>query len=195
MGWHDLYAVGAGCAQPATHGTGAAVGGAVTDSVKGRLSVFKYQDDGYRNNQFIDKNDTNERDELTAQVTALQSRDVVTRGEYNSVVAKLSTLDREAIALRSTAKSRLQMLQAERGKLEQTERENIALKRRYAALTAKANDAAAQVKALEKRVSRLQQQNRRLTEQLAAGGSGGAVGPDPPGAPSGRTPWGTGSRG
>lgn len=28
VGWHDLYAVGAGCAQPATHGTGAAVGGA-----------------------------------------------------------------------------------------------------------------------------------------------------------------------
>ena len=46
---------------------GAAVGGGLTDSLSGRLTVYQYQDNGFRNNTFLGRDDTNERDELTVR--------------------------------------------------------------------------------------------------------------------------------
>lgn len=46
---------------------GAAVGGGLTDNVNGRLSVYQYQDDGFRRNNFSGRDNTNERDELTVR--------------------------------------------------------------------------------------------------------------------------------
>jgi len=46
---------------------GAAVGGGLTDGLSGRLSVYQYQDDGFRRNKFSGSDDTNERDEFTVR--------------------------------------------------------------------------------------------------------------------------------
>jgi outer membrane receptor protein involved in Fe transport len=50
-----------------TFAAGAAVGGGITDDLKGRFSVYQYQDNGFRDNEFLGKDDTNERDELTVR--------------------------------------------------------------------------------------------------------------------------------
>jgi len=50
-----------------TYGLGGAVGGALTDTFGGRLSVYKYGNNGFRDNSYLSKDSTNERDELTAR--------------------------------------------------------------------------------------------------------------------------------
>ena len=50
-----------------TFAAGAAVGGGITDNLKGRFSVYQYQDNGFRDNEFLGKDDTNDRDELTVR--------------------------------------------------------------------------------------------------------------------------------
>ncbi len=55
--------VGAGNAD--TTITGGAVGGAITDSLSGRFTVYRYTDNGFRRNLYLGRDDTNERDELT----------------------------------------------------------------------------------------------------------------------------------
>ena len=44
---------------------GATVGGGLSESLNGRVSVYRYQDNGFRKNLFLGRDDTNERDELT----------------------------------------------------------------------------------------------------------------------------------
>lgn len=46
-------------------GLGAVVSGPLTDTVAGRLAVRQYQDDGFYRNTYLDKTDTNGRDELS----------------------------------------------------------------------------------------------------------------------------------
>ncbi len=46
---------------------GAAVGGPLTDSLGGRLALQQYRSDGYITNDFLQRDDTNERDEFTAR--------------------------------------------------------------------------------------------------------------------------------
>jgi len=46
---------------------GAAVGGPLTDSLGGRMSVHYYEDNGFRDNPFLDKDDTNGREELSVR--------------------------------------------------------------------------------------------------------------------------------
>ncbi len=57
--------IGAGNAD--TRILGAAAGGGLTDRLSGRLSVYSYQDNGFRHNTFLSRDDTNERDELTVR--------------------------------------------------------------------------------------------------------------------------------
>jgi len=45
----------------------AAVGGALSESVQGHVSLGKLQQDGFRNNTYLGRDDTNDRDELTAR--------------------------------------------------------------------------------------------------------------------------------
>jgi outer membrane receptor protein involved in Fe transport len=44
---------------------GAAIGGSLSENLSGRFSIYKYEDDGFRKNQFLGRDDTNGRDELT----------------------------------------------------------------------------------------------------------------------------------
>lgn len=46
---------------------GAAVGGGLTNNASGRVSVYLYEDSGYRNNAFLNRDDTNSRKEITAR--------------------------------------------------------------------------------------------------------------------------------
>ena len=46
---------------------GFAAGGAITDNLSGRISAYGYRDNGFRDNTFLDRDDTNERDERTAR--------------------------------------------------------------------------------------------------------------------------------
>src|SRR5690606_13902277 len=46
---------------------GALVSGALADNLLGRLAVQQYQSDGHIENSFLDRDDTAERDELTAR--------------------------------------------------------------------------------------------------------------------------------
>ena len=46
---------------------GIAVGGGIVDGLSGRLSVYQYEDSGFRNNLFLGRDDTNARDELTVR--------------------------------------------------------------------------------------------------------------------------------
>jgi iron complex outermembrane receptor protein len=46
---------------------GVAVGGGINDFTQGRFSVFKYEDNGFRNNEYLGRDDTNGRDELTVR--------------------------------------------------------------------------------------------------------------------------------
>jgi len=55
--------LGAGNADTRT--AGATVGGPLNGSVNGRVSVYSYRDNGFRDNLFSGRDDTNERDELT----------------------------------------------------------------------------------------------------------------------------------
>ncbi len=55
--------IGAGNA--ATTIAGATIGGGLTENLSGRFSVYQYRDNGFRRNQFLGRDDTNERDELT----------------------------------------------------------------------------------------------------------------------------------
>ncbi|MCP4831763.1 MAG: TonB-dependent receptor [Gammaproteobacteria bacterium] len=48
-----------------TYAVGAAVGGSLSNSLNGRFSIFNYTDNGFRNNDFLNRDDTNKRDELT----------------------------------------------------------------------------------------------------------------------------------
>lgn len=51
-----------------THSLGAAVGGSIIeDKLLGRVSVHSYQSDGYMENDFLDRDDTQDRDEITAR--------------------------------------------------------------------------------------------------------------------------------
>jgi len=50
-----------------TYALGGAVGGAFTDSFGGRISAYKFTNNGFRKNQFLGRDDTNERDELTVR--------------------------------------------------------------------------------------------------------------------------------
>ncbi|NOQ82072.1 MAG: TonB-dependent receptor [Methylophaga sp.] len=57
-----------GIAEYNTHNIGVAVGGAlVKDSLLGRMSVYSHQSDGYMDNDFLNRDDTQDRDELTAK--------------------------------------------------------------------------------------------------------------------------------
>jgi outer membrane receptor protein involved in Fe transport len=46
---------------------GAALGGPLSASLKGRVAVYQYTDNGFRNNRFLGRDDTNERDELSVR--------------------------------------------------------------------------------------------------------------------------------
>jgi iron complex outermembrane receptor protein len=50
-----------------TWSVGAAVGGPLSANIGGRVSVHNYEDDGFRNNQFKNAHDTNNREELTVR--------------------------------------------------------------------------------------------------------------------------------
>ena len=50
-----------------TKAFGAAVGGAITETLLGRFSIYKNSSDGYMENSFLDRDDTNDIDELTAK--------------------------------------------------------------------------------------------------------------------------------
>ncbi|NNL05512.1 MAG: TonB-dependent receptor [Xanthomonadales bacterium] len=50
-----------------TLGAGVAAGGALGDSVNGRFSVHHYRDDGFYDNVYLGRDDTNERNETTAR--------------------------------------------------------------------------------------------------------------------------------
>lgn len=67
-----------------TYAAGAAIGGGLTDNLKGRFSVYQYTDNGFRDNEFLGKDDTNERDELT--VRGKLSWDL---GDWNVLVSGL----------------------------------------------------------------------------------------------------------
>ena len=46
---------------------GARWGGNLTDSMSGRISVQQYESDGYVDNDYLNRSDTNSREELTAR--------------------------------------------------------------------------------------------------------------------------------
>lgn len=48
-----------------TRGWGGAISGPLTESLRGRFSAYRYQDNGFRRNTFLGRDDTNERDETT----------------------------------------------------------------------------------------------------------------------------------
>ena len=50
-----------------TFSAGAAVGGPIADSLAGRVSLHYYEDNGFRNNEYLGRDDTNGREELTAR--------------------------------------------------------------------------------------------------------------------------------
>ncbi len=54
-----------GAGSDTTRSAGLAVGGPLGEHAAGRFSVYRYQDDGFRNNAFLNRDDTNSRDELT----------------------------------------------------------------------------------------------------------------------------------
>ena len=57
-----------GIAQYGTHNFGVAVGGAlVEDKLLGRVSINSYQSDGYMDNDFLNRDDTHDQDEITAK--------------------------------------------------------------------------------------------------------------------------------
>ncbi len=57
-----------GIAQYGTHNFGVAVGGAlVEDKLLGRASINSYQSDGYMDNDFLNRDDTHDQDEITAK--------------------------------------------------------------------------------------------------------------------------------
>jgi len=113
-----------------------------------------------------------ERSELAARISSLQSRDMVPRGKYESIVAQRNNLDRQAAALRLTAVARLETINKARDRLVKVEQQNKVLSRRVARLPANSGGESAQVKALENQISRLRKRNQSLLKQLAAVGSG-----------------------
>jgi len=57
-----------GIAEYGTHNLGAAVGGSlIKNKLLGRASVYSHQSDGYMENQFLNQDNTQDRDELTAR--------------------------------------------------------------------------------------------------------------------------------
>ena len=50
-----------------SYGVGAALSGGLSDNVQARIAVHGYQSDGYIDNEFLDRDDTNERDENIAR--------------------------------------------------------------------------------------------------------------------------------
>lgn len=63
----DIH-VETGIAQYGTHNLGVAVGGAlVDDKLLGRVSINSHQSDGYMENDFLNRDDTQDQDELTAK--------------------------------------------------------------------------------------------------------------------------------
>ena len=57
---------------------GARWGGNLTDSMNGRISVQQYESDGYVDNDYLNRSDTNSREELTARGTFTWTRDTHT---------------------------------------------------------------------------------------------------------------------
>ena len=57
---------------------GARWGGNLTDSMSGRISVQQYESDGYVDNDYLNRSDTNSREELTARGTLTWARDTHT---------------------------------------------------------------------------------------------------------------------
>ena len=63
----DIH-VETGIAQYGTHNLGVAVGGAlVEDKLLGRVSINSHQSDGYMENDFLNRDDTQDQDEITAK--------------------------------------------------------------------------------------------------------------------------------
>jgi iron complex outermembrane receptor protein len=63
----DIH-VETGIAQYGTHNLGVAVGGAlVEDKLLGRASIYSHQSDGYMENDFLNRDDTQDQDEITAK--------------------------------------------------------------------------------------------------------------------------------
>ncbi len=50
-----------------THSESAAISGSITDNVQGRLAINSHQSDGYMENEFLDKENTNNIDEVVAR--------------------------------------------------------------------------------------------------------------------------------
>ncbi len=50
-----------------SHSEGAAISGSITDNVQGRLAINSQQSDGYMENEFLDKENTNNLDEVVAR--------------------------------------------------------------------------------------------------------------------------------
>jgi len=50
-----------------TYALGGAVGGALSDTVGARISAYKFTNNGFRDNVYLGRDDTNERDELTVR--------------------------------------------------------------------------------------------------------------------------------
>jgi len=62
-----------------SYGLGVALSGPATDAVKYRLSVNKYQSDGFIDNTYLNKSDTNNRDELSLRgKLSIQANDELT---------------------------------------------------------------------------------------------------------------------
>ena len=71
-----------GIADYNTHNVGIAVGGAlIENSLLGRVSIYSHQSDGYMDNSFLGRDDTQDKDEITA------------RGQLKWLVSKDLTLD------------------------------------------------------------------------------------------------------